>query len=239
MRFATALLILAATLLAPGRAEATDPRADPSRGTGADSISSAIVDAVRQRMGEDAAVTVTDVDVRGGLIEPPVSAVPSPGARTGATMRFQLVGPDRNGRVRVIGWATARVDVAVEHVRVRQLVSRGQALADEDLEVATGEVAGLPLRWLPRRREVLGARALTTVGAGSVLTKTAVATRPAVKSGQTVRAMVRVGRVHVEAELVAVQDGDPGATVRVVNRDSRRELRARVVEPGVVEVLND
>jgi flagella basal body P-ring formation protein FlgA len=51
--------------------------------------------------------------------------------------------------------------------------------------------------------------------------------------------MARVGAVQVVAELVAVQDGDPGATVRVVNKGSRRELRARVIEPGLVEVVDE
>ena len=52
-----------------------------------------------------------------------------------------------------------------------------------------------------------------------------------------VRAVARVGEVEVSATMTAVQDGVEGAVIRVVNKESRRELRAKVVEPGVVEVM--
>lgn len=204
----------------------------------ADPVAEAIVHVVRARMGEDAVVTVTDLSISGRILEPPFAAVPAPGARTGGAIRFQIVGSDR-GRVRGLGWATASVQVAVEHVRARQLVAKGHTLSDEDLDVTDAAVAGVPLRWLPRLRDVRGARVLTSLAPGVVLTKSAVASRPAVRSGETVRATARIGAVQVEAHLVAVQDGDPGATVRVVNRESRRELRARVIEHGLVEVVDE
>ncbi|MGE3178977.1 MAG: flagella basal body P-ring formation protein FlgA [Vicinamibacterales bacterium] len=37
--------------------------------------------------------------------------------------------------------------------------------------------------------------------------------------------------------MTAAQDGVEGAVIRVVNKESRRELRARVVGPGEVEVI--
>lgn len=243
MRTALATLVIALSLVvslaaAPPTA-AVDIAAGGTKAGAGDLVEAAIVQAVRDRMGTDARVAVDGVDVVGPRVEPPIVAVPSPGARVGGPIRFQLVGAGRGRTTRALGWATATVHVAVEHVRARHLVSRGKTLSEDDVEVSREAVAGVPLRRLPRLHEVYGAPALTALSPGGVLTKSAVAARPAVKSGQTVRATARIGGVHVMAELVAVQDGEPGATVRVVNKESRRELRARVLEPGLVEVINE
>lgn len=202
-------------------------------------VETAIVQAIRERMGPDAEVTLSEVTLTGQLTEPLIVAIPAPGARTGGPIRFQILGAGGGRRVHALGWATASVQVAVEHVRVRQLVSKGRIVSADEVESSRDVVGGLPLRWLPRLREVQGARVLTNLAPGSVLSKSSIASSPAVKSGQLVRATARVGAVEVVAELVAMQDGDPGATVRVVNRGSRRELRARVIEPGLVEVLDE
>ncbi len=239
VRSAAGFLVLLVSVVAGATAAASDDRSRTHPGVEADPIAEAIARAVRSRMGTDAVVTLSDVSVTGRLIEPPFLAVPAPGARTGGSVRFQIVGSDRHRRVRTIGWATASVHVAVEHVRLRQLVSRGEALSDDDVSVSRDDVPGVPLRWLPRWREVQGARALTNLAPGMVLLKSAVLSRPAVRSGQVVRGTARVAGVEVEAQLVAVQDGDPGMMVRVVNKDTRRELRARVVEAGHVEVVDE
>ena len=45
--------------------------------------------------------------------------------------------------------------------------------------------------------------------------------------------------VEAAATLVAAGSGSEGDVIRVVNRDSRRALRARVVAPGMGEILHD
>lgn len=201
-------------------------------------IRSAIVAAVRARMGDDADVIVDALDVAGTPLSPWLQAVPEPNARLGDRLHFRLLGSDGRGHpARVVGAASADITVHVAHVRMRALVPRGRELADGDVEASHEALIGVLLRRLPRLPEVAGTRTLVNLAPGEVVARTAVALRPAVKSGQLVRGSAAVDGLVVTATLVAVQDGAAGAVIRVVNKDSRRELRARVVAPGVVEVI--
>lgn len=234
MRVRTSLLSI--LLLAPCHAAA----APPPRASADDTvrIAEAIIETVQSRMGDDAEVVLSELTVTGGERQVFLQAVPDPDARVGERIHFRLLGSDGRGEAaRTVGHASAVVAVNVEHVRAKELVPRGQDVADTALETARGPLVGVPMRRLPRWSEVAGSRALVNLAPGEVITRSAVTIRPAVKSGQVVRAIARVGGLEVTAALVAAQDGAPGAVIRVVNRESRRELRARVVESGVVEVV--
>lgn len=201
-------------------------------------IAEAIIETVQSRMGDDAEVVLSELRVTGGETHAFLQAVPEPTARVGERVHFRLLGSDGRGEAaRTIGHASAVVAVNVEHVRAKELVPRGRDVADNDMETAHGPLVGVPMRRLPRWVEVAGSRALVNLAPGEVITRSAVTIRPAVKSGQVVRAVARVGGLEVTAALVAAQDGAPGSVIRVVNRESRRELRARVLESGVVEVI--
>lgn len=201
-------------------------------------VSAAIVEAVRVRMGDDAVVIVSELEVSSVEDFAFVQAVPAPQARLGRRIQFRLLGANGRGAgARTIGTAAALVQLDVEHVRALALVTRGRELAGDEVEASHGDLTGLPLRRLPRLADVTGARALVNLAPGEVLTRASVTSRPAVRSGQVVRATARVGGVEVVAALVAAQDGESGAVIRVVNKESRRELRARVVDSGVVEVI--
>jgi flagella basal body P-ring formation protein FlgA len=117
------------------------------------------------------------------------------------------------------------------------LIPRGKTIAAEDVVEQVGEVSGVPLRRLPIASDVIGARALHDIATGALIAGSAVAMPGAVKSGQTVRAVATVGAVEVTASLVSMQNGQIGDVIRVVNKDSRRELRARVIGEGAVEVI--
>lgn len=201
-------------------------------------VRQAIAHAVRARMGEDAHVEISGLEVEGQGFAEFVEAVPFPDARVGGRVQFRLLDAGGGGeRARHAGRASAVIGVEVEHVRARTLLPRGRDVAEDDIEASRDRLPSLPLRRLPRSSEVTGARALVHVAPGEVVTRSAVSARAAVRSGQTVRAIARVDGLEVVASLVAVQDGAPGAVIRVVNRESRKELRARVVAGGVVEVV--
>ena len=50
--------------------------------------------------------------------------------------------------------------------------------------------------------------------------------------------MAAAGAIRVTAAMVAADGGSTGDVIRVVNPATRRYLRGRVVQKGVVEVLN-
>ena len=71
-------------------------------------------------------------------------------------------------------------------------------------------------------------------------TSRAAPTRPPtlVRAGDRVRATARVGNVEAVVIAIAEQSGVAQQIIRVVNPDSRRAIRVRVVAVGEVEVVN-
>jgi flagella basal body P-ring formation protein FlgA len=168
--------------------------------------------------------------------------VPDPEGRSGSRVGFSLVATRvTGGRAQAVrvGRASATVRVWLEHIRMRRFVARGTELSAQDLEVVLDEVIAIPLRRLPMLAEVLGSRALRDLPAGACVTSNAVVLQPIVRAGDDVLVNAKGSDFQVTAAMVAVESGSTGAVIRVVNRESRRTLRARIVSKGVVDVIHD
>ena len=200
----------------------------------------AILDAVRARVGTAADVVIDDLrfsvtgHAAGNLV-----ATPESGARLACPVRFSLSRrADRAGAPpKLAGYAAASVRVSAEHLRAARPLAAGTVLGPQDVTVAHGDVGRVLLRPLPGLDEITGARALRTLSEGDVVSKSAVAVRPLVQSGDVVVVRVVAGSVQVEGTGVAAQSGSAGEIVRVVNPSTRRALQARVVGRGQVEVI--
>ncbi|HEY3380292.1 MAG TPA: flagellar basal body P-ring formation chaperone FlgA [Vicinamibacterales bacterium] len=175
-------------------------------------------------------------------------ASPEPGARVGRSIRFNLsrlkpgsretLGSDAGQASHVpAGYALASIFVAADHVRTVRPLSRGESFVDADLVATRGEVGAVLLQRLPRPSDIVGARVVRDLVTGEVVTRSTVEVRPTVRSGDVVAVRTSVGPVMVQTQAVAEQSGLEGDMIRVVNRESRRALKARVVGPGQVEVV--
>jgi flagella basal body P-ring formation protein FlgA len=191
----------------------------------------AITHAVVARMGDAVTVEVLTVDMPAGAADRFVEAKPDPAARLGRAIRFTLV-PARGSRVVV----TATVRVVGEHVIARRDLGRGTTVSGDDVQVVRAELTDTPLRRLPTAEQVIGSRVLRPVAANAVLLPGAVVIRRAIEPGDRVTAVAVTGDIRVSAELTATDGGEPGDVIRVVNTDTRRSLRGRVVAEGLVEV---
>jgi flagella basal body P-ring formation protein FlgA len=201
----------------------------------------AVVEAVRHRMGESADVQIAALRV-GGIQQPwdgaDFLASPEPGARLGRPVRFTLSQRAAKGlRPHPAGYVLATVSVVADHVRAGRALGLGETAAAEDLVESRADVGAVLMQPLPAAGDVAGARVLRDVMAGEVVTRSVVAVRPTVQSGQAVAVRARADGLLVQVQGVAEQSGELGETIRVVNRDSRRAIRARVVAPGIVEVI--
>lgn len=227
------VLFLCLVVVAAAPVAADEPPEDAA-------VRNAIVAAVRARMGEDAEVEIDTLRLPAGWSHTDVQARPDPSARLGAAVRFSLgTTPDRPGAATAwTGAAEAHLRVVVEHLHTRHAVSRGATLGGEDVELVRHEVDG-PLRAWPGTEAVGRSRALRDFAPGTCLARSSLAVVPLVRAGQDVRGMARIGGVEAEAMLVAGDPGDVGDVIRVVNPQSRRALKARIVGAGVVEVIHD
>jgi flagella basal body P-ring formation protein FlgA len=198
---------------------------------GLDPLHRALVGAVMERMGPGAAVVV-------GAINPswdgPFTRVAiDPSARIGGPVGITIY-TGQAASVRV----SADVKVVVDYVVVGLPVAGGKVLAAADLKAVRGVVAQVPFRRLPTLVEVVGARALRPLAPGEVIQPSFIAAIPMVRAGQTVTATARVGGVEASLTFIAVDGGAAGDVIRIVNPDTKRTLRARIVSTGLVEVIN-
>lgn len=227
--------VLVALLFVCAAASAAVAQSDDERAR------AAVVAAVHERMGADAAVDVEALTLTLHRASAAAwSATPDPGGRLGQPVRFSLAGTQagpQGPRVVALGSVLATVHVAVPHFHLRRAVAPGEFLAEDDLEPADHALTGVPLKAFSTLSGLVGGRVLRTLAAQACLTPGTIAPVTAVRTGQSVTAITRFAGGEVSATLVASEAGDPGKVIRVVNPASRRALRARVLSPGVVEIL--
>lgn len=202
-------------------------------------VTAAILDAVRDEVGEGFAIEIVDLTARLTTDPTVVEAIPAPGARLSTPMRFTLVVPGkgrRSSRVRV-GDAVATVHVTGPIVKTAHAIERGAVLEAADLAVVEEVASDVPLEPLLSAAELVGTETVRRLAEGEMLTSALVRLPPLVESGQLVTTVARLGRVRVQGKAVAAQRGVLGQIIRLVNPDTRRTLRGRVVAAGRVEVL--
>lgn len=227
---------------APAVVLAVLPPAAPAA-THSDEAMRAVVAAVRARMGAGADVIVDavhEVSLPGGTL---TDAVPAPGATLGGTVRFVLRGPGGTAsdpaRMTPLGHATVALRVVTDHVHTARPVRRGAVLAADDVVPARHVFETGALTRPPTVDDALHGRVLRDLPAGACLTRRAFTEVPAVRAGADVVAIVRIDGIEARADLVSVDSGNPGDTVRVTNPESRRTFRARVVSRDLVEISHE
>jgi len=203
-------------------------------------VATAFVAELRSRLGSSAEITIGNLHVsvredKAGAL----AVVPSPRATLDAPVEFVIVGAGASGKPMQVGRGRADVFVSMPHVQAARTLVRGSVLTPDDLVSITGDPGGVPLKRLPTAMDLIGATLRRDTASGEVLTLQEAVLPLAVRAGDTVQALATIGTVQVWAELTAVDNGAEGAVVRVVNRETRRELRARVLRAGVVEVMHD
>ncbi len=203
----------------------------------------AIVEAVRARIGESAEVHIDSLLLRVTHdLDRRVIATAPPGATLGRATRFLLFEPaddaSRRRRTRV-GYAEAVVRVSHTYTTVVRRVRGGSILAETDVAVEVGDIGRVRLERLPQLVEVVGARTRRAVEPGEPITASALTIPPLVRSGESVVTLARIGSIEARGRATASQRGSLGDLIRLVNPESGRRLRGRVVARGQVEVIHE
>jgi flagella basal body P-ring formation protein FlgA len=195
-----------------------------------DTVAAAIERAVVDRMGDVQVVvrqTSTTVGDRAGL-----EAFIEPGSRLGQPIRFILAADGKR-----VGSVVARIEVTGVAPRARRGLGRDEAITAADVETARVELKNILLRRLPEAADVVGTRARRDIVAGELLTQSLVTVPDAVRSGDDVQIVVRVGSVQVTGVGRASGSGQIGDVVRVTTPTSRKSLSARIIGRGAVEIV--
>jgi flagella basal body P-ring formation protein FlgA len=232
------LAVAAAVAGSPVWNPAAVPATDPGRDA---AVRAAIERGVAERMGAEARVTVDKLEVRAPATiwnpgaDPAANAlrvVLPPGVRTGRLLSMPLFA----GAAR-LGTATALVRVRVPHVRAARSVARDTVLTALDTTDLVADLEGALFERLPAASDLVGARARRDVAAGEALTHAMVETAFAVRSGDTVEMVARLGLVEARGVGKASGSGYVGDRVRVSRVGQPGLAAARIVAPGVVQLI--
>jgi flagella basal body P-ring formation protein FlgA len=235
----TALALIAATMLASTAAARSEARrAAPAAEAAA---RAAIVDAVRARLGVAAEIGIDRLWLP-NLPETAaaLTAIAEPGARVGRPISFRLVAAAQEtpgGQSVRYGSALASLTVRVPHARLVAPLRPGDVVASGEAAESVDVVSGVRLQRLPLSSEVAGARARQAIPAGAVVEEWMLEREPLVRSGDLVGVRTVVDGVEARTMAKAGERGALGSVIRLVNLQSGRSLRGRVVAKGEVEVV--
>jgi flagella basal body P-ring formation protein FlgA len=191
----------------------------------------AIERAVAQKIGGDVSVQVTALQTEVAS-EAGLAAQLDPAARLGQPMRVIML---TNGLRR--GAAVATVQAIARFARASRAIARDEAVSASDIDIVTGELPAMTLRRLPAPGEVVGLKARRAIAAGEALTSAVLQVPPSVKSGDKVTVRVAIGNVEVTGSAIASGTGNDGEIIRILQPNTRRLVKARIIGPGSVEVV--
>lgn len=130
-----------------------------------------------------------------------------------------------------------RVRTVAMVARLAKALEPGAVIGESDVETVERDLTGVPDDALTSRDALIGLRVVRPLTAGAFVRREAVAQALQVKRGSQVTLIARVGSVTAKAMAQSKDDGANGDVITVVNLDSKRLLKARVVDPGTVEAV--
>lgn len=130
----------------------------------------------------------------------------------------------------------AQVKLFRQVVVAVQPLKRAHVLEDADIALVERDVGLLTQGYLTDPARVVGQKLRRPVVNDQVLAPVFLEQAEAVRKGDQVVILARTATINVKMPGEALSDGAPGQQIRVRNLRSQRIIKARVIEPGTVEV---
>jgi flagella basal body P-ring formation protein FlgA len=152
----------------------------------------------------------------------------------GPTSFSLLVRVSGNTEKRLYG--TAHIEVFQEVAIISRPVARDEVIEAEDIRLKQMNLSQVPPQTVTKPEELIGKRAKKPLSANTTVRAHEVETLPFVRKGDVVLIIVESPLLKITAMGEALERGDRGATIRVRNVTSHREIRAVVVDKKTVRV---
>lgn len=117
-------------------------------------------------------------------------------------------------------------------------LNHGHTIAEDDLQFVLKETTHDGRFYIKDIHEVLGKSLVRTLVPGRVLFHRELEAPTLVAAGQEIKLKVKLGSAFIEVAGVARENGAQNEIIRVINKHSKVQLQGKVVESGIVEVLN-
>lgn len=150
-------------------------------------------------------------------------------------LRFPVEIESQDGekiRTTVDGYISRFKEVPV----ARHAVKRGEVLGESDFVRARINLTQIPDDLVVDQSDLSGMELSRSVGEGQFFQKRFLKIAPVIQTGAAVTIQYTKGLLQATASGTALDDGAQGAIVRVRNDASRKILKGRVINEGVVEV---
>jgi flagella basal body P-ring formation protein FlgA len=141
-----------------------------------------------------------------------------------------------DGRLTRVLPVRAEVEVFRSVLVTRKKLEKGARFTKEDIELERRPASQIPGGALSDLETVLGRTAAGPLLPGTILRVQSLFDPPAVRQGQMVRAVVVRGNVEITVEARAVDSGKVGDVIRVENTQTRKIIRAKVLNEKMVSV---
>ena len=133
-------------------------------------------------------------------------------------------------------YGTAHIEVFQEVATIARPVARDEVIEAEDIRLKQMNLSRVPPRTVTKPEELIGKRAKKPLPANTTVHAYEVETLPFVQKGDVVLIIVESPLLKITATGEALERGERGATIRVRNVTSNREIRAVVVDKKIVRV---
>lgn len=168
-----------------------------------------------------------------GVVELQVNPAPS---EEGLGRRMFHVVATTNGKpwktIEVLTDVAAMVDVVVPN----RFLKSEELIDAEDLTLARIRIHAVPHPFITDLEEVIGKSAARPLQADTPLRLSFLKKPLMIKKGDRVMIEAKRGGLSIQTSGVTKASGQIGQTIMVANLDSGRELRAKIVAPGLVRV---
>lgn len=173
------------------------------------------------------------IGVPPGKVE--VQVVPTP-HEEGVGRRMFQIAVTAHGKpwktIEVFADVTAMIDAIV----LNRFVKPEEVIDASDLKMAQVRISQLAHPFITDRDEVVGKSAARPLPADTPLRAVFLKAPVVIKKGDRVMIEAKRGGLSIQTYGVTKSSGHVGQTIMVSNPDSGRELRAKIVAPGLVQV---
>lgn len=140
---------------------------------------------------------------------------------------------------RVVRNVSGRVEVQAlaDMVVTSRHIDRGTLISAGDLAVRKLDLAAVQGRYLSRIEDAVGKKSRITLRANAPLRSDQLEKEPLVKTGQLVTIVAENEHMRITVTGKARSAGAEGDTITVQNLNSLKELRARVIDAGTVQIV--
>ena len=159
--------------------------------------------------------------------------MPTMGVTASFIVRFEL----RNEHGAIGSWQLpVQAHVWREAWVAHSMLKRGDSLADADITRERRDMLVLhePLADFTADRSTL--EIAEPVGLGAPLFARSIRMMPVVHRGQTVQALLEDGSLSITMKVEVLEDGAPGQTIRVRNKQSLKDIRGKVLNEQTIVV---